>query len=254
MESERPDFTTESSLDGLRTELTLAGTKSVIIGARGTFSHLDYELAFVSNRPRGDYLRISTPRRQDFLSHDTEGRVQIFLANLTKAVKDVTGGAVEIHPYYGAIYGNGIAPLFAVPDTEPNRRLSMTLFLTDYVSSLDFSPPPPTQEVGTIIPIWSLRAERESKYFEQARNANPNQKNRDRSFAIGTSEAWDKEFKRFNSPSLRLPYAMPIGPNNIADLMGSLVKRGLVENVRLKKVPEARDFRTIRPIAILLGG
>lgn len=252
MSAESPDFRANPNLNELRSELLTVNTGSISIGTRGVFSGLEYRFDFVSNRPRGDYIRISTMRREEFSTATPEQHVQIFLVNLTLATREVTGGAIDIHPHYGAIYGNGLTPISGIPDQEPNRRLSMTIYLTDYVAGLDFGPPPQTQEIGTVIGIASSRAERDRMYFEQARNANPNQKNRDRA-KVDRLQAWDSQFLKFNGDTRRIPNTMPIGPNNIADLMNSLVDRGLVTDVWLKKSPVPNDSRVANRIAIPIG-
>lgn len=176
---------------------------------------------------------IHTAIREIYLQHGTEIDAQIALRGLTQAIHQFTGGVVEIHPFYGAIYNNILDPVAEVFRPGPGD-----IILGDDRLSTRIAPVPngglfsdTLSEHAAGIPLTfvipSPEADRYLANMKLANQANPNQKSKDQATANDLGNRWQAEFDRYNQADLLNLEPMVVSLGSVSLLMNTLDDSGI---------------------------
>lgn len=210
-------------------------------GVSPTTGH-EYDYVFVFEHPKGHYIKIDSEARQEFLKKGTEEEAQVALIGVAQATRRISGGAFDIHPFYGAVWGTKletVAPDFLTDLARPDEDLTMIVNLTDAGSKFDDASTREAMAIGTTVVIPSAAGDRMLRYM-QAPKANPNQRNRDQAITNGLGARWDAEFAKFNISARfgknRIPKAMEMNPQNIANLLRRLGQSGVLTEIDVTAV------------------
>lgn len=208
------------SLEQLETA-PITSPQLVVIEATQKNTGYKYELNFIFEHPTGPYISIRTEERQSFLQKGTEQQAQDALLELTKQAKEISGGLIEIHPFFGAVYQTNINPIasgFVFGDLDD--QLITTICLTEVsANTFERDLTNKLKKIGAVVAIPGPNALSYVEYLK-APKMNPNQSNRDTAVINKLGEKWDEENNRFNlgpvSPVLTLSL------HNIANFVNKL--------------------------------
>lgn len=202
----------------------------------------EYDYVFVFDHPKGQYIKIDSEERQEFLKKGTEEEAQVALIGVAHATRRLSGGAFDIHPFYGAVWGTKletVAPDFLTDLARPDEDLTMFVNLTDAGNKFDDASTREAMAIGTTVACPSAADSRMLRYME-APKANPNQCNRDQAVINNLGDRWDAEFAKFNKAARfgkgRIPKAMEMNPQNIANLLRGLGSRGVLTEIDVTAV------------------
>lgn len=205
----------------------------------------EYDYVFVFEHPKGQYIKIDSEKRREFLEKGTEEEAQAALIGVAQATRKISGGAFDVHPFHGAVWGTRLTPVapdFVLTDFEElDEDLTMFVNLTDAGNKFDDSSTREALEIGTTVVGPSPEADRFFRYMRAVTAAaNPNQKHRDQAIQNGLGERWDAEFAKFNRSRRfgrgRIPKAMEMSPANIAKVLSKLGQQGVLAEIDVTAV------------------
>lgn len=189
-----------------------------------------------TGHPSAPMIKLDTPTRQDFLRRNSEAESQIALERLARETILRTGGFVNIHPFYGAVWGTKLTPVSPGFLTDlPNLDESLSIFIYVNNQAGDFNDEltKAAKVIGNVFVSGTSRAAAHRLYNESAAQF-PNQRHRDQAITNGLGQKWDKEFVRIHR-DLLIPQAIELTPWNTIQLIGALGEVGL-------KHPRVTDF------------
>jgi hypothetical protein len=217
---------------------------SILIEGENPFTKFAYGFWFVFKHPKGPYIKIDTEPRWIFLEKgsarqvlEKEHQAQEALETLTKQTRGISGGVIDIHPFYGPVFGTILTPMipgFLKNHHPPDEGLSMTISLTDAGYEFDYDLTKEALAIGTTVMYPSPNGERFFKHITQASRYNPNQANRDQAYANNYGRAWDKAFDKCNHNAASP--AMTLNPKNIVGLIHTLEEKKALTNLSVVKI------------------
>jgi hypothetical protein len=207
------------------------GQPVIYVEALGTQPRVGYptEMTFSPAASiRVNQVSIITPHRRVFLEHGSEKRAQRKLISLTRATHAITAGAVDIHPFHGAVSGTKLTPvspgfLSNIKGLDDAIGTSISLVPNGGIFSDTL-----TDEAANIPLSFSTDSEymlRFAAYSQLARSANPNQRAKDQASSNGLGQRWEDEFNRFNDQAVLARTPMELDMGSIAHILKTLRSR-----------------------------
>lgn len=197
----------------------------------------EYSFGFISKHPDGPYIKIDTKPRHVFLEKGTEQEAQDALVGLAQQIRRRSGGVINIHPFYGAVWGTKLTPVspgFLTDSKQPDEDLTMFVYLTDSGYKFDDKLTKQALDIGQVITVPGPKAANFLAY-QNAEKANPNQSDRDQAIVNKLGDRWDAEFKKYNNPK-DIPQAMKPTPGNIVKLMRQLESEAGMTDLTVTRV------------------
>jgi len=216
-----------------------AGHELVFVQVPGQQPEAEYETQLTHSPgldKRNPAVSIRTAERSTYLKTATETEAQDALRKLTHAVHELVGGVVDIHPFFGGIYGdilNPVAKSFRrgpgdiIPDWD---TLSTRIALVPEGGVFSDTISEDAAEIPLSFTLPSPEADRFMANMLLANHTNPNQRHKDQAAANGLLKPWQAEFDRYNPEELLRREPMVITPGSVSLLMGTLSDRGVFDS------------------------
>lgn len=195
-----------------------------------------YPSEYVHFFPQGNHkahINISTPERGVFLEKSTEEEAEAALVGLVRATHDITAGVIDIHPFYGAVYGthlDSVAPGFSdgIEGLHENLSTAISLVPNGHIFSDTLSEE--AAELPLSFSVPSIEADRFLANLILSKRANPNQSAKDQATGNGLGDRWQAEFDRYNPLDITTREPMTMSLGSIALLMETLNDRGVFDS------------------------
>lgn len=208
---------------------------------------LPFDITFIALKGTDSppMIRIETKTRQEFLQMGTEQQVQDTLVARVLDIRNRTGGYIDIHPFYGAVWSTSLTHITSLGGPYPNDKLTMMIHLCDMGDQFD-----PSSEISAIASGNSLHIgpqtdQRDIDAFFEAFlgcKANPNQGHRNIASVNDLDQQWDAQNKQFNTPTP--PPAIPLNHGSIAAVLGSMQHTMGFTDFRIQRI----NYQNISPV------